>query len=135
VGPCPANRHRGNCFAVAGGVDAERFALPHGAHAERVGAIGAAITAHITPGSAEDLADPGGFVSASALLDLTGQRLDEVDPRWVDRLLCEHPRDGFGRAMNSYWRAESRAVPGGRAPWLTRHAALPLLIRAAPLPR
>ncbi|GAA3049947.1 hypothetical protein GCM10010464_12720 [Pseudonocardia yunnanensis] len=43
------------------------------------------------------IAEPGGLVSASALLDLTGQRLDEVDPRWVDRLLREHPRDGFGR--------------------------------------
>ncbi|GAA1197123.1 hypothetical protein [Pseudonocardia alaniniphila] len=59
----------GNCFAAAGGTT------------ERAGAIGVAIAAHITTGAAEDLADPGGLVSVGALLDLAGQRLDEVEPR------------------------------------------------------
>jgi hypothetical protein len=122
----------GRCFAVVGGERAERFALDHGAAPDAASAAGAAIGAHITVGAGDDLSDLGGFVSAGAFTDITGFRLDEVDPAWVARLLERHPRHGLTRHLLRAWRAESRAVPGGRAQWLTRYGAFPLLLRAAP---
>jgi hypothetical protein len=122
----------GRCFAVTGGERAERFALDRGESPERAAGIGAAIAAHITVGAAEDLSDPGGFVSGGAFVDVSGTRIDELAPAWVDGLLTRYPRHDFKRRLRGYWADESAAVPAGRARWLTRSAGFPLLIRLAP---
>ena len=98
----------------------------------RAEAVGAAIAAHITLGASDNLADPGGFVSAGAGTDVFGLRLSDLDATWLDELLQRHPRLEFKRHMLAAWAAEGAAVPAGRAAWLTRYAAFPLLIRAAP---
>lgn len=122
----------GRCFAVAGGERAASFALAHGAGADRAKAIGAAVGAHITIGASENLSDAGGFVSAGAGIDVFGARMSELDPHWVDELLVRHPRLEFKKHMVAAWAAEGAAVPAGRAAWLTRYAAFPLLVRTAP---
>jgi hypothetical protein len=122
----------GRCFAVAGGLRAERFALGHGEPADRAAAIGAAVAGHITVGASENLAEPPGFVSAGAFLDVSGARLDELDPAWVAAVLDRHPRHGFKDVIRAHWHAESRAVPRGRARWLNRAAGFPVLVRVAP---
>lgn len=124
----------GKCFAVVGGEDAERFAIDHGCDAPRAAAIGAAVGGHITPGVSDDLTDPAGFVSAGALLDITGIGLENLDPSWVAEVQSRHPRLGLRRHMLSAWKEECRNVPDGRAHWLNRYAAFPLLLRAAPYP-
>lgn len=122
----------GRCFAVTGGERAQQFALDHGAAPDRAAAIGAAVAGHITAGANDDLGDPAGFVAAGALLDVAGARMEETDPEFIRAVLARHPRLGFKRHLVRAWAAESRAVPAGRARWLTTHAAFPLLIRAAP---
>jgi hypothetical protein len=122
----------GRCFAVVGGERAERFAADHAAASARAAQIGAAIAGHLTVGVAEDLSDPAGFVSAGSLVDITGFRLAAMDPRWVDDLHARHPRHDLRRRLPPAWKAEGRAVPGGRAQWITRYGAFPMLVRFAP---
>lgn len=122
----------GRCFAVVGGERAAQFVRDHGGPESRAEAVGAAIAAHITLGASENLSDPGGFVSAGAGTDVFGLRLSDLDTAWVDELLQRHPRREFKRHMLKAWAAESAAVPNGRAAWLTRYAAFPLLVKAAP---
>lgn len=122
----------GRCFAVVGGERAERFALDRGVEPARAAAIGAAIAGHITPGAADDLSDPAGFVSAGAFVDVAGVRLEETDPDWIADVLARHPRLEFKRHVRAAWAAEGKAMPAGRARWLTLYGAFPLLIRAAP---
>ena len=122
----------GRCFAVVGGERAARFALAKGASEARAQAVGAAVAAHITLGASDNLGDPGGFVSAGAGTDVFGFRMSELDAVWVGELLTRHPRLDFKRHVAKAWAAESAAVPNGRAAWLTRYAAFPLLIRLAP---
>jgi hypothetical protein len=124
----------GRCFAVVGGERAERFALDHGEAPDRAAVVGAAVAAHITPGAGDDLSDPGGFVSAGAFMDVSGARIDELAPGWVDDVLTRHPRHQFKKHLLGYWSDECAAVPGGRARWLTRTAGFPLLVRLAPFP-
>jgi hypothetical protein len=124
----------GRCFAVVGGERAEGFALEHGESPERAASIGAAIAAHITVGASDDLSDPGGFVSAGAFVDVSGTRIDELDPGWVEAILTRYPRHDFKRHLLTYWADEAAAVPAGRARWLTRTAGFPLLVRLAPFP-
>jgi hypothetical protein len=109
----------GRCFAVAGG--------------ERAAAIGAAIATHVTPGVADDLGDPGGFVSAGASVDVLGTRLAELDRVWVAELLRRHPRLEFKRHVVAAFRAEAKAMPTGRIRWLNRAGFL-AMIRMSPFP-
>jgi len=122
----------GRCFAVVGGERAAQFIRDQGAPEDRAQAVGAAIAAHITLGASENLADPGGFVSAGAGTDVFGLRLSDLDAGWVQELLGRHPRLDFKRHMLDAWATEGAAVPNGRAAWLTRYAAFPLLVNAAP---
>lgn len=125
-------RTPGRCFAVTGGEYAEQFALDRGTPTDRAAAIGAAVAGHITVGASEELSDPAGFVSAGAFMDITGFGLDRVDPAFTDELHQRHPRHQLRREMLANWKAERRAVPNGRARWLSRYGAFPALLRAAP---
>jgi len=71
-------------------------------------------------------------VSAGAFMDVTGGRLDELDPAWIDAVLARHPRLDFKRVARAAWAAECKAVPGGRAQWLKVWASFPMLVRLAP---
>ncbi|WP_406282416.1 phosphohydrolase [Nocardia sp. NBC_00881] len=121
----------GRCFAVRGGERAVALALRAGASHERADAIGAAIAAHITPGVADDLSDPGGFVSAGASVDVLGARLAELDQDWVAELLRRYPRHDFKRHVIAAFEAEAKAVPEGRVRWLGSAGFLHM-IRMAP---
>ncbi|MGW4364664.1 HD domain-containing protein [Nocardia takedensis] len=127
------NPTAGRCFAVVGGERAAAFALDNGAPAERATAIGAAIAAHVTPGVAGDLTDPGGFVSAGAAVDVVGARLGELDRAWVADLLTRHPRHELKRHLVAAFRAEAAAVPAGRVA-LMLTAGFNLTVRLAPFP-
>jgi hypothetical protein len=78
------------------------------------------------------VSDPAGFVSGGAFVDVAGVRLEQMDPAFVAQLLERHPRLEFKRHLLKAWADESKAVPKGRAQWLTRYAAFPLLVRMAP---
>ncbi|MEV6319675.1 phosphohydrolase [Nocardia sp. NPDC051787] len=121
----------GRCFAVTGGERAAAFAREAGADPARADAIGAAIAAHITPGVADDLSDPGGFVSAGASVDVIGARLAELDRDWVADLLRRHPRHDLKRHVIAAFEAETKAVPEGRVRWLNGAGFL-TMVRMAP---
>ncbi|TDP43145.1 HD domain-containing protein [Nocardia ignorata] len=123
----------GRCFAVVGGESAVGLARRHGASAERAAIIGAAIAAHLTPGVAADLGDPGGFVSAGASVDVLGDRLADLDPRWVGELLARHPRHQLKKHLAAVFAAEAAAVPEGRVAWLTS-TGFTQLVKFAPFP-
>jgi hypothetical protein len=121
----------GRCFAVVGGERAERFAIEHGAEPARAAQVGAAIAGHITAGANEDLADPAGFVSAGALMDVVGARLHQTDPAFMAEILRRHPRHQFKRHVGACWKVESEHVPDGRAAWIGRRGFGPL-VKIAP---
>lgn len=122
------------CFAVTGGEFAEQFALARDTNADRAALIGAAIGGHLTPGAADDLADPAGFVSAGSALDVVGLRAQALDRAFLRDVVDRHPRLQLKRELIRVLRDEAAAVPDGRARWLLRYGTFGLLIRTAPLP-
>ncbi|MFR9750451.1 phosphohydrolase [Nocardia sp. 004] len=121
----------GRCFAVVGGERAVALALGAGADPARAEAIGAAIAAHITPGVADDLSDPGGFVSAGAAVDVFGARIAELDQNWVAELIRRYPRHNLTRHVIAALEAEAKAMPEGRVSWLNSTGFL-TMVRMAP---
>jgi hypothetical protein len=120
------------CFAVVGARRAHAFALDHGAPPEVAERIAGGVSGHLTPGVADDLTDLAGFVSAGALVDVAGSRLQEFDRQWVADVLARHPRHDFKRHLRAAIAQEARMVPDGRTAWLIRWARFQTLIAIAP---
>ncbi|HUR73733.1 MAG TPA: HD domain-containing protein [Sporichthya sp.] len=122
----------GRCFAVVGAERAERFALDRDVEPERARRIAAEINGHLNLGQGRDMTSEGGFLSAGAMVDVFGLRLNELAPDWVDQVLARHPRHDFKRYGIARFKAEGRANRDGRAAWLNRYALCIPLWRIAP---
>lgn len=122
----------GRCFAVVGAERAERFALERDVAPERARRLGAEINGHLNLGQGRDMTSEGGFLSAGAMVDVFGLRLDELAPDWVDQVLARHPRHDFKRYGIAKFKAEGRTNRGSRSAWLNRYAMVPTLWRIAP---
>ena len=110
----------GRCFAVRGGEETVRIAQSAGAdHA----------TADLDP----DAHPLPYLVAAGALVDVLGKRLDEMDRDFVRAVNQARPRDDFASVLSGVWRAETRAVPKGRAAVAQHTAAFSVAARFAPL--
>ena len=122
----------GRCFAVVGAERAERFALDREVDPERARRLGAEINGHLNLGQGRDMTSDGGFLSAGAMVDVFGLRLDELEPGWVDEVLARHPRHDFKRYGIAKFKAEGRTNRDSRSAWLNRYAMVPTLWRIAP---
>ncbi|MGQ0625897.1 MAG: HD domain-containing protein [Sporichthyaceae bacterium] len=123
----------GRCFAVVGAERAERFALERDVEPERARRIGAEISGHLNLGAGSNIAGEGGFVSAGALVDVLGLRMDELTRDYVAAVVARHPRHDLTRYGIPKFKAEGRTNRDGRAHWLNRYALVPTLWRIAPL--
>jgi hypothetical protein len=121
-------------FAAVSGREAEAFLL-RGGHPERL-AIGVrtAIELHGDFASAKDPRPEVALLHLGATLDVIGQRLDDLPPALVARILAEEPRAGFAEEMISRLQRQIALKP--RCKLATTFATLdvPLLIRSAPFP-
>jgi len=122
----------GRCFAVVGAERALAIAQRGGADEAAARAIAEAIAMHVTPGVGFERGPLGPTIAAGALVDVAGLRLWDLDPVFVQAALARYPRLAMKRHLAACWRAEARAVPGGRAAFLARWAAFGLFVRLAP---
>jgi hypothetical protein len=122
----------GRCFALRGGEQAEEFLLGRGADPEFSHRVGAEICGHLTVGALEDVTSEGGFVSAGAFADISGGGLEVMPAAYVNSVLERHPRLELKKVVRATWKEQAKAVPGGRQQWLSRWAAIRLLVLIAP---
>ncbi|MGN2642277.1 phosphohydrolase [Nocardia takedensis] len=113
----------GRCFAVTSAERAIEWALGIGITPRRARELGAAISGHITPGAAANLAEPSGFLAAGVEADIFGTRLHEIDPDFLHDLLRRHPRYDLKTHLKAAMTAEATAMPHGRVTWLLHHGA------------
>ncbi|WP_159930949.1 MULTISPECIES: hypothetical protein [Nocardia] len=79
------NPQPNRCFAVRGAEHATHILGELGEPADRVALVRDGIAGHMTLGVDSDLSDLAGALAAAAGVDLFGNRLHELDPRWVGR--------------------------------------------------
>jgi hypothetical protein len=125
----------GQCFAVRGGRIARDTALAAGASAKTAQMLGDAVSRHPTPGLDVDFHPLPAVLTAGALVDVLGHRLDDMDPAFVCEVLAAYPRQGFAGALARAWTAEAKATPDGRAALVRRVGCFTVAARLAPLPR
>jgi len=94
------------------------------------------ICAHTTPGvTVERDGALACYVQWGAMVDGADLRAWDITPANIGEVLARHPRGaGFKRAFADVFRAEARAVSGGRFALLAR-CGVPLAVRLAPFPQ
>ncbi len=119
-------------FTIASADIALDVAKRSGVEGERSTAIADGICGHITPGAKADEDPIAYYVQGGAVTDLLGLRRCEISKRVRQMADSEHPRGDVRRELARMWRAESKAVPKGRAALLSRWARFPLAARFGP---
>jgi hypothetical protein len=121
----------GRCFTAVGADAARRTAASADVAADRAELVAHAISAHICPKRPRDAL--GHYLQAGSLLDVTGERIWDLDPVVVDAAYAKWPRVGFPPQVRGRWIAECQRFPHGRANY-ARWSGLLLAARFAPLP-
>jgi hypothetical protein len=125
-------RDPGCCFAVRGALTMRDVALRAGVDDATARTLAEGIAHHITPGVGYELGPLAPLLQCGAMLDLTGLRLWELQPGFVEAVQQRHPRHGAKHSIGAFWRDEARGFPQGRAAFVERIFRFSLLVRLAP---
>jgi hypothetical protein len=91
-----------------------------------------AITRHHNPRVTRDAGAVAHLLSAGAGVDVVGLRSWDLPRTVVERVVADHPREGFKRYFARVWADEAARVPEGRAHLLRRYGAFTAAIHLAP---
>jgi len=122
------------CFAVRGALIAHDLAIDAHTAPPRADQLAEAISRHPAPGLDPHTQPLAYLVNAGALLDLTGSRLERLNPQTVNDLLSRQTRAGLEQILTKQWAAEATHVPRGRAS-VARALGFLTAARCAPYPR
>lgn len=120
------------CFTHRGASSARDAALRAGMTEDQALPMMDGIGMHITPGLRSDDSEIGLYLQAGAMADLAGIRTWELPEDLRDRARQDYPREDVHVVLSGCWRAEAKAVPGGRASFAERSGAFSRIVRYLP---
>lgn len=127
--------HPGQCFTRRSAEAAQKVANEVGLDAERTLEVMNGIVNHITPGLKSASHPLSYYLQAGAMADLLGLRAWELPPELLKRAEHEFPRLSVHRKLSQCWRAESKAVPKGRAHYAHLWGGFGHIVRFLPVAR
>jgi hypothetical protein len=99
------------CFEVGGGDHAEQFLLAHDWTPGRAAEVRRAIELHIEQSVPIELGAVAHVLDLGVTVDVSGGRLEEIDPATRDAVLATYPRLGFKRRMTDLLREDAQVHP------------------------
>ena len=106
------DRFRGDgCFEVIGADAARQFLVGLGWSEERAEVVRHAIVLHIEPSVPIEAGSVAHVLDLGITLDVSGGRLDEIDPGTKTEILEAFPRLDFKRQMTDLLRGDAEAHP------------------------
>lgn len=100
------------CFEVIGGDAAAQFLVGLGWSEDRAEIVRRAIVLHIEPSVPIEAGAVAHVLDLGITLDVSGGRLDEIDPGTRTTILEAFPRLDFKRRMTAVLRRDAEAQPG-----------------------
>ena len=101
-----------SCFEVVGGDAAAQFLLGQGWSHERTDIVRRAIVLHIEQSVPLELGAVAHVLDLGISVDVSGRRLEEIDPGVRAAVLEAFPRLDFKRLMTDVLRRDAEAQPG-----------------------
>lgn len=100
-------------FETLGAREAERFLTSRG-YARIAQQVAAAIELHTSPDTANDTRPEVAYLCMGALCDVVGARLDQLEPRLIQQVVAEYPRDGTKALLNALLKIQIDTKPASR---------------------
>ena len=102
----------GGCFEIVGGDAAAQFLAARGWSAERADIVRRAIVLHVEHSVPLELGAEAHVLDLGISVDVSGRRLEEIDPGVRSNVLEGFPRLDFKRLMTEVLRRDAEAQPG-----------------------
>lgn len=118
-------------FETIGAREADRFLSAKG-YVPLGRLVAAAIEIHTSVETAKDPRPEVAFLSMGAFVDVTGMRIDQLDPKLIQRIVAEYPRDGTKALLSILLKHEIDTKPHSRFGQIAKRVDVPKLIADAP---
>ncbi|WP_340646408.1 HD domain-containing protein [Phenylobacterium sp.] len=100
-------------FESLGAREAERFLNAQG-YARIAQQVAAAIELHTSPDTANDPRPEVAYLCMGALCDVVGARLDQLEPRLIQQVVAEYPREGTKALLTALLKIQIDTKPASR---------------------
>ena len=118
-------------FETLGAREAKRFLLSEG-HAHLADQVAAAIEIHTSVETAKDPRPEVAYLSIGALCDVTGARLDQIEPRLVQEIVAEYPRNGTKDLLLALVKRQIAIKPQSNIARIAARVDFSAIVRNAP---
>jgi HD superfamily phosphodiesterase len=119
-------------FETNGASAAEAFLKTQAAPQALSSAVAQAIELHTDLASAEDARAEVACLHMGTMMDVFGARLDQIDGKFVQRVVAEYPRTGTKTVIADLLKRQIDAKPASRIGMVARKVDVPARVHAAP---
>jgi len=118
-------------FETLGAWAAKRFLLDQG-HEHLADQVAAAIELHTLIETAKDPRPEVAYLSIGAFCDVTGARLDQIEPRVVQEIVAEYPRNGTKDLLLALVKRQIAIKPQSNIAGIAARVDFAAIVRNAP---
>jgi hypothetical protein len=120
-------------FETIGAREAGRFLSAKG-YDQLAQQVSAAIELHALVETANDSRPEVAFLSMGALVDVTGMRIDQIEPKLVQKIVAEYPRDGTKALIGAMLKHQIDSKPQSRIGRIATQVDVLKFVASAPFP-
>jgi hypothetical protein len=120
-------------FETIGAREAGRFLSAKG-YDQLAQQVSAAIELHTSVETAKDPRPEVAFLSMGALVDVTGLRIDQIEPKLIQRIVAEYPRDGTKALIGAMLKHQIVTKPQSRIGRIATQVDVLKFVASAPFP-
>ncbi|CAN0284342.1 unnamed protein product [Phaeothamnion confervicola] len=120
-------------FETIGAREAGRFLIAKG-YDRLAQQVSAAIELHTAVETANDPRPEVAFLNMGALVDVTGMRIDQIEPKLIQQIVAEYPRDGSKALIGAMLKHQIDTKPQSRIGRIATQVDVLKLVANAPFP-
>lgn len=120
-------------FETIGAREAGRFLSAKG-YDQLAQQVSAAIELHTAVETANDPRPEVAFLHMGAMVDVTGMRIDQIEPKLIQQIVAEYPRDGTKALIGGMLKHQIDTKPLSRIGRIATQVDVVKFVDAAPFP-
>lgn len=120
-------------FETIGSREAGRFLMAKG-YDQLAQQVSAAIEVHTSVETANDPRPEVAFLNMGAMVDVTGMRIDQIEPRLIQQIVAEYPRDGTKALIGAMLKHQIDTKPQSRIGRIATQVDVLKFVANAPFP-
>ena len=120
-------------FETIGSREAGRFLTARG-YDQLAQQVSAAVELHTSADTANDPRPEVAFLHMGAMVDVTGVRIDQIEPKLIQQIVAEYPRDGTKALLGAMLKHQIDTKPQSRIGRIATQVDVIKFVANAPFP-